>query len=645
MKFGPLFEEGRIGSLRLKNRVVMPAMGTHMASASGEINDHVIAWYAERARGGVGLIITEVFAVDYLSGRSGPSNPRADSFGYTVMLQRLVDAVHAEGARIFVQLQHPGSQTMRRNNDGRDILSPSGVRCAILPDTPRALEVDDIHALTEAFVTSAANCQIAGADGVELHGAHGYLINQFLSPHTNKRTDDYGGSLENRLRFLDEIIAGVRARCGRDFPLSVRLSVDEFVADGIDLAEGVRIAVHLEERGIDVINVSSGIYETMGTIIEPISVPQAWRTHMAAAVKAAVKVPVIAVGVLREPAVAAKVLTEGQADFVAIGRGLIADPEWCAKAAEGRENEIRRCIGCLTCFGEIMSGRRIVCAINAEAGYEHQYGEIVRDGAGRKAVVIGGGPGGLEAARVLAERGFRVVLFEKRASVGGQLLFGCQPNGKDKILWLVDYLRGELERLGVEVRLHRAADVEAIVQEAPDALIVATGGDPIVPRIAGVDRAHVHTAESVLAGEVELVGERVVVVGGGMTGCETAAWIASKGNTVSVVEMRPEVCVGVMPINRFEILEELKKWNVEIRTGQCLAEIRYGSVLVKAQPSDPVEEIAATVVVLALGVRPSNGLFAELSQRFPKARLIGDAVAARRISEAVAEGHRAARRA
>ncbi|WP_237154836.1 oxidoreductase [Oryzibacter oryziterrae] len=644
MTYGKLFEEGRIGALRLKNRVVMPAMGTHMANASGEINDHVIEWYAARARGGVGLIITEVFAVDGVAGRSGPSNPRADSFGFTVMLQRLIDAVHAEGARIFVQLQHPGCQTTKHNNDGNDLLSPSGVRCGILPDTPRALETREIARLVGAFVTSAVNCQIAGADGIEIHGAHGYLVNQFLSPHTNKRTDDYGGTFEKRMRFLDEIVAGIRAACGPVFPIIVRLSVEEFVADGITLEEGVRMARHLEDRGVDVLNISSGIYETMGTIIEPISSEQAWRVHMAAAVKAVVKVPVIAVGVIREPAVAEAVLEKGQADLIAIGRGLIADPDWCRKAEEGRESEIRRCIGCLTCFGEIISGRRITCALNAEAGYEHQYGDVARDGIGRKAVVVGGGPGGMEAARVLAERGFRVVLFEKRAAVGGQLLFGSQPLGKGKIMWFVEYLVAELKRLGVELRVNAEADLETIRKEAPDALIVATGGDPIVPRIPGVDLDHVHTAESVLAGQVVLSGERIVVVGGGLTGCETAAWLASKGNEVSVVEMRDDLCIGVMPINRFDVLGELERQHVAIRTGQSLAGIGKGTVTLKAAATGEVEEVTATAVVLALGVRPSAGLFAAIAKHFPKAKLVGDAVAARRIAEAVGEGHRAARR-
>jgi len=642
MKYGVLWHEGSIGSLRLKNRLVMPAMGTHMASASGEITDHLIDWYVERARGGVGLIVTELFAVDAVSGRSGPSNPRADSFGFTVMLQRLVDAVHAEGAKIFVQLQHPGCQTTRANNDGREIVSPSGVKCGVLPDAPRVLTRDEIRALVEAFVLSAVNCRTAGVDGIEIHGAHGYLIDQFLSPHTNSRIDDYGGSFENRMRFADEIIAGIRARCGRDFPLGIRLSVDEFVAGGIDIEQGVAIARHMERSGVDVISVSSGIYETMGTIVEPISSPQGWRTHLAAAVKAEVSIPVIAVGVIREPAVAAAVLDEGKADFVAIGRGHIADPDWCAKAASGRETELRRCIGCLTCFEEILNGRRIACAVNARAGNERQYGALTRDGGGRKAVVVGGGPGGMEAARVLAERGFNVVLFEKRAGLGGQLLFGCKPIGKDKIEWLVDFGRNELARLGVDVRLGQTADVATITAEVPDAVIVATGGDPIVPRIPGINSPNVHTAEDVLGGLVRLSAETVVVIGGGMTGCEAAAWIAAQGNAVSVVEMRPELCKGVMPVNRFDVLAELERQEVGIATGHRLVEIREACVVLEDLSSGECKEMPATTVVLALGVRPVNGLFPDVVDRFPKARIVGDAVSARRIGDAVREGYLAA---
>jgi 2,4-dienoyl-CoA reductase-like NADH-dependent reductase (Old Yellow Enzyme family)/thioredoxin reductase len=639
-----LWRAGRIGSAEIRNRVVMPAMGTHMASAVGEVTDHMIAHYAARARGGVGLVVSEVFCIDPRSGRSGPSNPRADTIGHLPMLQRLVDAVHAEGAAFFVQLQHPGAQSTRANNDGNDLLSPSGVRCAVLPDAPRALTVDEIAGLVAAFADGAALCRRAGADGVEIHAAHGYLIGQFLSPRTNRRTDAYGGTFDNRFRFLAEIVEAVRARCGPGFPIAVRLSVDEFLPGGVALDDGVALAMRCEALGVDAISVSSGTYESMGTIVEPISAPQGDRLHLAAAVKAKVRIPVIAVGVVREPAVAEAALAEGKADFVAIGRGHLADPDWCAKAASGRLSEIRRCIGCLTCFEEIIAGRRIACAVNPLVGNELQFGPLVRDGDGRRVVVVGGGPGGVEAARVLAGRGFAVTLFEARAELGGQLRFGREPPGKDKIDWLIAHGRAELARLGVDVRLGVSADAATIAAEKPVAVIVASGGDPVVPKsIPGIDLAHVVTAEAVLGGTATIEDRDVVVVGGGMTGSETAVWLAARGNRVSVVEMGDELCAGVMPVNRFDVLGELARHRVATFEKTRLVEVLPDRVRLERTGNGEGFDLAAETVVLALGVRSRRDLPATLDPAMP-VFVVGDAKSPRRIVDAVREGHLAGRR-
>ncbi|MCR4587003.1 MAG: tRNA-dihydrouridine synthase, partial [Lachnospiraceae bacterium] len=413
MAYEKIFQRGRIGSLNLKNRVVMPAMGVSLAQQNGEANEHIIRYYEERAKGGVGLIITEICRVEPVYGTAIPNQLGAYEMGQIPHLERLAERVHKYGTKIFLQLQHPGRENKSSMIGGRQIVAPSPVMCKVTQEMPRELTTEEVQDLVKAFIRGAVFAKIAGFDGVELHAAHGYLLNEFLSPYTNKRTDRYGGSFANRIRIMEEMITGIRFMCGPQFAISVRISADEFVEGGLKLEDGVKIARTLESFGIDVINVSSGIYESSTTIVEPASFAQGWRRHLGTAVKKAVKIPVIAANNIKDPEVAEELLETDVCDFVALGRAHLADPNWVKKTKEGRADEINKCIGCLYCFGSLSEGSHIKCAVNPRCGREVEYAKVVKNGNGRKVAIIGGGPAGMQAALTLSERGFAPVLFEK----------------------------------------------------------------------------------------------------------------------------------------------------------------------------------------------------------------------------------------
>lgn len=350
----------------------------------------MIAFYEERAAGGCGLIITEITRVDNETGVGTPNQLNASDLLFVPRLEKLARAVHRHDSKIFLQLQHPGRQNHGRLIGGKQIVAPSAVMSSAIGEMPRELSTEEVEELVRKFVFGAYIAKTAGIDGVEIHGAHGYLVGQFLSPLTNLRTDKYGGSLEGRMSFLNEIVLGIKKTCGAGFPVSVRIDGDEFVSGGITLDEAIQTAKHLESIGVDCINVSSGTYESSNTIIEPISYPQGWKKHLSMTIKQAVQIPVIACDVIRKPEFAESLLQEGNTDFVALGRAQLADPEWGNKAARGKEAEIRTCISCLYCIQEVMECKVIKCAVNARVGRELEFAEPTKDGAGKVVAVIGG---------------------------------------------------------------------------------------------------------------------------------------------------------------------------------------------------------------------------------------------------------------
>ncbi|MBY0148906.1 NAD(P)/FAD-dependent oxidoreductase [Neobacillus niacini] len=634
-----LFSKGRIGSLELKNRVVMTAMGTGFANQDGTPSERIVKYYEERAKGGVGLIVTEVTRVNDDHGVAGTGQLAVTKDEHIEPLRKFVDIIHQYGTKLFLQLHHPGRQNATALIGGQPVVAPSAIPCGVMQQETRELRTEEVEGLVKDFVNGARIAKAAGVDGIELHGAHGYLINQFLSPYTNKRSDKYGGSFENRLRFLEEIILGIREECG-DYPLMVRLTVDEFLpnGEGIQLAEGVRMVQHLEKLGIDAIDVSSGIYETMNTIVEPTSYPQGWRTHLSQAVKSAVSIPVVAANVIRKPEFAEELLASGTIDFIGIGRGLLADPEWVKKIEEGRECDIRNCISCLHCFESIFAGE-LECAVNPRMGRELKFDNLQKDGGGRTVAIIGAGPAGMESARVLAMRGFKPVIFEKEAQVGGQLLLANKPPQKEKIDWLIEYLDYQMKELGVEVRLNTEATLEFLKELDPYAVFIATGADAFIPGIKGAESENVYTTTDILNGKAALKDKRVAVIGSGMTGLETAELLAEQGNKVTVFEMASKIGPGAYFQNLIDVTTKLAKLSVDMHAGHKLQEITAEKIIIEKVTAQEVIECAVDAVVLSLGVKPNNAIVGTIKENFTNVKVIGDVNAPRKIAQAIREGY------
>ena len=639
MGYVKLFEPGKIGNLDLKNRIVMPAMGCSLAESTGEAGARMIKYYSDRARGGAGLIITEITRVDDETGVGTPNQLSVTNTHMIAQLHRLVEAVHAYNTKLFVQLHHPGNQTPSRLIGGKQPVSASDVTCKVIGEQPRALETEEVEAMVKKFVTGAVIAQKAGVDGVEIHAAHGYLVSQFLSPYTNKRTDKYGGSFEGRLRFITEIIMGIKAYCGPKFPISVRMNGNDYLPGGLEDEDGVRIAQYLEKLGISCINVSCGMYDSGSTIIEPSYYAEGWKKHLGANIRKAVSIPVIAVDAIKHPAVAEQMLEEGNCDFVGIARGFLADPDWGLKAKCGREDLLRKCLGCMECFRILNDGLPLGCTVNPVLGREFEWGDekLVKNGNGRTVAVIGGGPAGMEAALTLAKREFKVVLFEKEDKLGGTANLAALPPNKGLIAEFVDTMEAQLKEAGVEVRLNTPGTVEAVCAAGAEAVFLATGGKPVCPNIPGIEKAV--TAEDVLAGRAKVEGENVVVVGGGVTGLETAETLAAD-HKVTVVEMLDKVGGNLYPSIVMHLAQEIMKNGGMIAKGKALVEVGAGEVCVKDTKTQEVTAIPADTVVLAMGVRSNRPEADELRKVFgDNLIMVGDADRTGQIYDALHAGH------
>ena len=639
MPYEKLFAPGRIANLELKNRIVMPAMGCSLAEHSGEAGPRMIKYYAERAKGGTGLIITEITRIDDETGVGTPNQLSVTQPYMTGQLHRLVEAVHAYDTKLFVQLHHPGNQTPSRLIGGRQPVSASDVTCRVIGEQPRALTTEEVEGLVKKFVIGAVIAQKAGVDGVEIHGAHGYLVSQFLSPHTNKRTDKYGGSFEGRMRFATEIILGIRAYCGPKFPIGIRINGSDYLDDGITEEDAIAQAKYFEKLGVCYINVSCGTYDSGATIIEPNYFQEGWKKHLAANIRKAVSIPVIAVCNIKHPAVAEQLLDEGFADFVGIARGNLADPEWASKAMRGEDKLIRKCLGCMECFRILNDGLPLGCTLNPVLGREFEWGDekLVKNGKGRKVAVIGGGPGGFEAALTLAKRGFKVVLFEAKERIGGTVALAAVPPCKTMLLEFIDTMEAQLERAGVEVCVNTPATLEAVKASGAEAVFMAAGGRPIVPAIPGIETAV--TAEDVLAGKAEVKGEQVVVIGGGVTGLETAETLAPE-HKVTVVEMLDKVGGNLYPSITMHLAQEIMKRGGQIAKGKQLTAVTAEGVTVRDTKSGEETAIPAETVILAMGVRSNRPDYDEFRAAFgEKLILVGDTARPGQIYDALHSAH------
>ncbi len=628
-----LNQELHIKSIKFRNRIIMPAMGTGLASINGEVTRQMIDYYEERALGGAGGIIVEIACVDSPTGKASPTQLCIDKPHYIAGLKELSEAIQAHDCRAFIQLHHAGRQTTPLITEGSQPVAPSPIACRFVKIEPRELELTEIHAIRDKFVAAAVFAEKAGFDGVEVHAAHGYLLSQFLSPYTNHRNDEYGGTTENRVRLVFEIISSIKKYLPR-LLVSVRFNINDFAAGGIDEQMGLEIARQLEKAGADLLNVSCGIYESGHTTIEPAFFAEAWRIKMAEQVKKTVNIPVIAGGVIRHPAKAAEILANQQADLVWIGRGMLADPDWVGKAVSGRADQIRHCISCNTCFDTLNQGLHIRCAVNPRTGREYKL-SYDRRLEGIKVVIVGGGPAGIQAALALGNAGAKVTLLEKEERLGGQLHIADKPPYKDKIGWLLDSLIKQLELTKVEVKLNTSWQNKMVEELQPDFLVIATGSKPAIPVINGVESAEFITVGDVLSGKAAIRQQRVLIIGGGTTGCEAAEFLAPY-NDVTIVEQTGVMASGLETMNRLGLLARLKGLGIKTKKGYIVKNIAEKTVHLLKLSDESQEQILVDAIIYSCG-NISNQLTVDHKGTF-SVYLIGDASKPRGIMEAIYEG-------
>lgn len=634
--FEKLFEPIKIGTMEVKNRLVMAPMVTNYAESDGSVNERFKAYHTARAKGGVGLIIVEATFV-HPRGKGFSNELGIDKDTLIGKLTELTDTVHEHGAKIAVQLYHSGRQSYSAVTGGQ-LFAPSPLACPVCGETPLEMTKQDIEEIIAAFGEGARRAKAAGFDAVEIHGAHGYLIDQFLSPYSNKRTDEYGGTFENRARFPFEVLAQVRDTVGQDYPIIYRLSSEEFVEGGLTIEDTKKFATMLVDQGVDAIHVTGGVYETAAMIIQPAAVPQGVYVSNAAAIKDAIgsRVPVIVVGRIKEPAMAADIIHDGKADMIAMARALLADPDLPSKLQAGTPEEIRLCIGCnQACIDRLFQDQDIACLGNPLTGREWQYNLDEKAATSKKVLVIGGGPGGLEASRVAALRGHDVYLYEKNKELGGLLPIAALPPHREEIKDLTGFLTSQVKKLGVNITVGRTVDEAVIDEIKPDAIIMATGATPIIPAIPGVENKNIVIGEAILTGAS--FGKNVVVVGGGLVGCETAEFMAATGASVMIVEMLDDIAADMGLLDKALLLMRLEEMGVTIITGGTVTAFREnGVVMEKAGKEETINGV--DTIVLALGYKADVTMQPLLEKKGIPYHMIGDCAGPRKIVEAIYEG-------
>ncbi|WP_374442728.1 FAD-dependent oxidoreductase [Stella sp.] len=630
-----LFSPVRLGRLTLPNRIVMAAMETNLADADGAVTDALVAHYRRRAAGGAAMVTVEYTCVDQTEGKGSAIQLALDHDGLIDGHARLSAAIAAAGAVPCLQLHHAGRQTSPRFLAGRQPVAPSAHESPMFRTTPRALAADEVAALVDRFADAAARAVRAGYAAIELHGAHGYLLGQFLSPWTNRRDDAWGGDATRRLAFPIAVVRRVRAAIG-ERPLVYRLSAEEFMAGGIDPAEAATAARALVAAGADAIHVSTGVAERLDTNVDPIASPEGWRLGHARRIRAALAgaAPVIGVGVIRRPELAEAAIAEGSADLIALGRALLADPDWPRKARDGRSGTIRPCTSCNWCIQRLAGHGPVGCAENPAVGRDHRPAPRVRGGA-PQAVVVGGGPGGMAGAVMLAEAGWRVTLFEAAPRLGGGIDVSARPPGKDKLGWYRDHLVRRLAELGVRIACGRRAGAGDVLALDPAFVLVATGSADRAADVApgGI----VASAYDVLAGLRPIGPGPVLVYGGGETGCETAETAAAEGWPVHLVSRSSErqLARSAEFVYRRTLLARLRSHpRIAIHAETRLAAVDGTTAVLEGSDGRRCL-LQVGQVLLAQGRQPVDGLAAALQAAGIRHAVVGDAKRGGRIGEAV----------
>jgi 2-enoate reductase len=639
-EYPKLFETISIGSLVLKNRLAMAPMGINgFWDPAGTLTRRGIDYYLERARGGVGLIITGVFKVENILEPDNGRLPRI-SPSLTPALVELCESSHSLGTKVFVQLTAGWGRVWRGVNR-QTPASASAVPCFWNPAIlTRELTVNEIEGIVQAFGVAARMVATAGVDGIELHGHEGYLFDQFTTSLWNQRDDKYGGNLQKRLAFPFEVLSEIKKNAGAGFPVQYRMGLKHYIKGlnlgalpgesfreaGRDIEEGLEMAGLLEEAGFNSLHIDAGCYDSWYWPHPPAYQEHGCMVDMAARVKSKVRIPVMAVGRLDVPELAEEVIEQGKADLVALGRGLLADPEWPLKAREGLEADIRPCIGCHDgCMGRLSSGKPLSCSVNPACGRERIY-ELKPSRKEKTVVIVGGGLAGMEAARVAALRGHKVILYEKEKTPGGHLLEASAPHFKTDLKRLLQWYEKQIRDSNVIIKLQSFASAEDIILGNPDVILIATGSTPAIPDLFSKNNsANVFTASELLAGK-EVAGKTVLVVGGGLTGCETALWQAQKGKTVTLIEMLPDLMssgLKVPHMNKMMLLDLLAYHHVRTLTDTKIKEIK-GDEISLVDGDCREFSLKADSIIVATGLKPETELYYHLKNVFARIYLIGD---------------------
>jgi 2,4-dienoyl-CoA reductase-like NADH-dependent reductase (Old Yellow Enzyme family)/thioredoxin reductase len=639
-----LFNPGRIGTVDIRNRIVMNALGTLLEGKDGSVTERLITYYEARAKGGAGLIVSCHTRVVPHPRREGWMGIAIWDDKFIPGWRELTNKVHRHGAKFFIQLGHDGRQGLSLGKDGKqERIAPSPISSPYTREIPRELSLEEVGELIEKFAGAAVRAREAGSDGICLHAAHGYLLSQFISPAANKRTDQYGGSFENRLRFQIEVIQAIRSKVGRDYPVIVRINSFE-LADGLTLEDTRVIAPYLVEAGVDAVDVSAGTYAHFELVIPPAEMRPGFNVIGAETVKRVVSVPVIANGRINDPLIAEQVLAEGRADFVGMSRAFLTDSEWPMKAAAGNFEDIRRCLGCgQGCFHPdgVYGGNPISCVINPTVGKEEEM-QLTPARKAKRVLVVGGGPAGLEAARVAALRGHTVTLFEKTKRIGGQFAISAHAPFKQDNAVAICWLSRQVEKSGVKVESGKEVTPELIEELGPDVVIVASGAVPIIPDIPGINRPNVVTALDVLAGKVKVSG-RAVIIGGGLIGCGTADFLGERGVNVTMVETLSEIARDWPISSKALLLSRLAEYGVKVITAASLKGVLdNGLVITKDDQEEAIQGI--DYIVLAMGAKSVDNLSHRIKDKVAEVYTIGDAKEPRKVRHAILEGAEIGRR-
>jgi NADH:flavin oxidoreductases, Old Yellow Enzyme family len=627
-----MFTPIKIGPMTVPNRFVVPPMGNNFANTDGTLSDNSLAYYHERAIGGFGLITFEATVVDKKA-KGGPRKPCLFEDDTVESFKRVIDACHEAGAKISIQLQHAGPEG-NAAVAGHPLKAASAIPSSYGRNTPVAISNEEIYELIELYGDAAVRAQKAGADAVEVHCAHGYLVNSFLSPRTNKRVDEFGGCFENRMRLARLIIENIRKKVGDSMAILCRINSSDEILGGLDVHDSATIAAYLEDCGVDGLHVSRAVHIRDQYMWAPTVLHAGFSAELVTEIKRAVSIPVITVGRFTEPHFAELLVRQGRCDLVAFGRQSLADPHTPNKAKEGRLQELTPCIACLQgCVHNMYQGKPVSCLVNPFLGHE---AEVKPADVSKKVMVVGGGVGGMLAGYTAAMRGHDVTLFESTDTLGGQMRLAAYPPGKGDLTNMVRSYVAKCEQYGVKVRMNTKVTPEMISEEAPDVVIIATGATPLILPIPGINESGLINAVDLLDGK-ESCGQKVLVVGGGMVGCETAAFLGEQEHEVTVIELREKVGADVISEHRKFLMRDFDEYKIKSVTSAKVAKFFEDGVSYTLADGSEHRLEGFDSVVLAMGARAYDPLSEEVKKVVKETYVIGDAVRARRALDATNE--------